>query len=98
MKTRKDLLEKKCTHSQYYSQFLTYAYIKNVVKFIGKEKILESTCENFNDIPLELWDKLGAPWGTFEKMREAGDYLTKSGIICISKEAARNYKFNQFEL
>lgn len=92
MNTRKDYLDKKCTHSEYYSQFVT-AGIKNAVRTrFGVERLVKSTDKHLNDIPLKQWDGLGYACRGFEtgsKMKEAGDYLTAAGIVCILKEAAR---------
>jgi hypothetical protein len=97
MKTRKDLLEKKCTHLEYYQQFFNQGFIARVVDRIGVDRIMKSNDPNFNDIPLAYWDQISPPLGTFEKMREAGDYLTLSGKVCISKQAAKLFKMNELE-
>ena len=44
---------------QYYGQFVT-PYVTEVVRtYIGEDIIRASKDVHFNDIPLELWDKLG---------------------------------------
>jgi hypothetical protein len=96
MYTRTDYLNKKCTHDEYYGQFVTDGFISTVCNIIGKKKILESTDPHLNDIPLTKWDAIVhnrmLPLGTGEKMKEAGDYLTPSGGVCIAKCAARRIK------
>ena len=58
--TRKEYLELSGTVAfhQYYSQFVT-PYVMEVVRtYIGEDIIRTSKDVHFNDIPLELWDKL----------------------------------------
>ena len=92
MKTRKDLLENRCTHLEYYSQLFDENFENMVVSLIGKKKILDSTDLHFNDISLFFWQKIIPPSGTGEKLKKLGDYLTLSGIVCIAKSAAKNWK------
>lgn len=92
MKTRKDYLEKRATHSEYYGQFVTPGVLATVKQYIGEKEIKQSKDKHFNDIPLAKWDAF-SQHSSFKllggKMREAGDYLTLSGIVCVAKEAAR---------
>ncbi len=90
--TRKEYLNRNCTHREYYSQFVTDG-IKQIVKMDLGDKIIKSEDEHFNDIPLKLWDNLGSllvsqPF-IHRRMKERGDYLTKAGLVCILKESAR---------
>jgi hypothetical protein len=91
MLTRTDYLEGKCTHSEYYAQFVTPAYKSRVLNFIGKEKIKGSTDPNFSNVPLFQWDNIASPipYTASQLMKEAGDYPTLAGCVCILKEAAR---------
>ena len=98
MKTRTQYLNGEISHFDYYSQFVD-GRVKNIVrarlKRAGylenlKEKFSED--KNLNNIPLHIWDSCSQPLNTSEvagKMREAGDYLTLSGIVCIAKTAAQ---------
>jgi len=86
--TRKQYLNNECTHRQYYAQFVTEGTKLRVKRMVGETKIIESTEEHLNDIPLHIWDMVGTA-GVSEKMRECGDYLTLAGANCINKEAAR---------
>ena len=56
--TRKEYLDNNCSHNQYYKQFVTPEIINYVGSTIGRERIAKSLCQNFNDVPLELWDSL----------------------------------------
>lgn len=95
MYTRKDYLNKKCTHNEYYNQFVSSHTIDMVVGFIGAENIINSNCDHFNDIDLGKWDSCPiTPVASL--MLECGDSMSLSGRVCIAKEAARIYK-NIFE-
>ena len=89
MFSRQQYMGKECSHSEYYGQFITSAARLIVINTIGRERILASDDPHFNDIPLRLWDRLSFP---IKNMKEAGDYLTLAGGVCIAKEVARQYK------
>ena len=89
---RKDYLDGKCTHREYYGQFVDGSIRETVLHRIGGAEYLREklfTDDNLNNIPLVRWDNLPGPMGINAKMAEAGDYLTLSGKVCIYKEAAR---------
>ena len=94
MFTRKDYLDKKCTHREYYSQFVTVGVKNAVLREIGKENILDAfkTSEHFSKIPLKTWDTIAdyqiTSWEISSQMKKAGDYLTLGSAVCIAKEAA----------
>lgn len=96
MFTRKNYLEKKCTHSQYYNQFLNENLENYIADYIGKEAILKSNFENFSDIELTKFEVCHTA-GVNQKMRELGDYLTLSGVVCINKQACKNWKNRQLK-
>ena len=89
MFTRAQYMNNEITHRQYYGQFVTPSIKKSIIERIGFERIVNSEDEHFNDIPLELWDRIGTPADVCEKMREAGDFWTMAGACCINKEAAK---------
>lgn len=91
------------SHREYYGQFVSQATINWVVRCIGDAKIMASTNRYFNDIPLHLWDN--AAWsgdlkkGNLKrvipvgaKIADFGDVWTAAGMVCVAKEAARQYK------
>lgn len=98
MKTRTQYLSGEISHSDFYRQFVDDR-VKNIVrkdlKGSGylkglKEKIAED--ESLRNIPLSFWDSFSQSINTaevFSKMKQAGDYLTLAGIVCIAKEAAK---------
>lgn len=83
--TRQDYMDGKCTHSEYYAQWAT-GYIHSLVKSsIGEEAIKNSQDEHFNDIPLQVWDKLAQ----FVSYFPDNSLATR---VCILKEAARQIR------
>lgn len=94
MYTRKDYLNKKCTHRQYYAQFVN-GYIKqSVLRQIGKKALLNSKDKHLNDIALSRWDNF-YPWllqgetgKNFLKISGQKGY-SLSDTVCIAKEAAQ---------
>lgn len=91
--SRKDYLDGKCTHREYYSQFVNQIVRDKVAQKFSKS-LKESNDPHFNDIPLQRWDYVFALVPPFIKdaMKEAGDYPTAAGLVCIAKEAARQIK------
>ena len=93
MFTRQDYMSNKCSHREYYAQFVT-PYIKAVVlkRF---PRIAESTDEHFNDTPLAHWDALSNTLKSHLALPEYGDgkkYYSLGSAVCILKEAARQIK------
>lgn len=81
----------RAAHRRYYGQFVDQRTINYVVRAIGADRILASTDPHFNDIPLPEWDNLVRYLPLAASLRDAGDYLTLGGGVCIAKEAARQY-------
>jgi len=89
MKTRKQYLNKECSHREYYAQFVDDGQKRMVVQVISKKKLLTLTDEHLNDIGLDTWDRIGLSYSSSCKLKEAGDGFTLAGAVCINKEAAR---------
>ena len=92
---RQDYLDNRCTHEQYYDQYVSL-HVKNIViGCIGRLAIVRSNDTNFNDIDLSNWDALGSlivgAVGR-KKFQELGDVPTLNGIVCIAKTAARQIR------
>lgn len=79
-----------CTHREFYAQFLTPAVFSLVRQFIGAEKILRSTDEHFNDIPLKTWDLIANSYAHMLKT----DYNSLCQRVCLLKEAAQQIREN----
>jgi len=91
--TQADYMNGKCTHRQYYAQFVTPAIMEGVVARFGKEKLANCLARdgNLNNIPLHKWDGLA---GNFvkevsEAMKAHGDFASLAGMVCVLKEAAK---------
>ncbi len=87
--TRQDYLGRKCTHRQYYAQFVGTKERQLVSRRFGVSYLKTSFAydEYFNNIPLSNWDALSV--NRRADMKAAGDYQTLAGAVCILKEAAR---------
>lgn len=89
MNTRKQYLNNECTHREYYGQFVTNMEKAQVKRVVGIDKLINSTDEHLNDIPLKTWDNMACHVGIGDELKECGDYFTLSCIVCVNKEAAR---------
>jgi hypothetical protein len=94
MNTRQDYLNNKCTHREYYAQFVTPRIKDEVRKYFGVEQLKRAlaTDEHLNSIELHKWDALGgypARRLSGAALKEAGDGSTMATTVCILKEAAR---------
>lgn len=89
MFTRKQLMNRECSHQEYYSQFVTPWIKQLVVKSIGIERLLKSTDPYLNDIPLREWDSLSFGFMiSKEQLKKCGDFETLASKVCILKQAA----------
>jgi len=91
MFTRLDYINGVCTHREYYSQFVTER-VRRTVKERFTPQLLKTcfaTDEHFNNIPLHKWDILATHLVSAECFKEHGDFVSKAGLVCIAKEAAR---------
>lgn len=95
MKTRTDYLDDRCTHHEYYSQFVTQTVKALVVKHIGNANFLVKKLaadSNLNNIPLDMWDQVVTLHRWVGEIDEHGDgkkiYSLSNGI-CVLKTAAR---------
>jgi len=95
MYTRQDYLANKCTHQQYYGQFVGQPE-REAVKVKFGSRLFTSTDSSFNDIGLSAWDALAqfSPRRSIwrQGLQAAGDWLSLAGMVCILKEAARQVK------
>ncbi len=90
--TRKQYMDHDCSHRDYYGQFVTDAVKARVLRVVGRERLAESTDEHLNDIPLRVWDALGAVGTTAQWDATEGDWPSMAGRVCIYKEAAKQLK------
>lgn len=85
------LTEQRTAHRRFYAQLVNDRTIAHVVNTIGAKRIKASTDPHFNDIPLKEWDSFAGRLPIAMKLEALGDYLTLASIVCIAKEAARQY-------
>ena len=73
--TREDYLNGKCTHREYYAQFVTQEMKVRLKGYIGLDNLLKSRDEHLNDIALRAWDLFIA--GPLKiSLKSVGDYAT----------------------
>ena len=96
MFTRQDYMnspleDRAATHRKYYAQFVNARTIAFVANWIGEDALRNSKDGHFNDIQLQQWDAMKGILPMAARMEPYGDYLTLGGIVCIAKEAARQW-------
>jgi len=89
MFTRKQCLAKECTHDEYYLQFSDPRTSHYLLQTGLVRKARGSKDPHFNDIPLKYWDAVPIYAAQVDRMKEAGDYLTAAGRVCIAKAMVR---------
>lgn len=87
--TRADYMAKRCTHEQYYRQFVQPADLLTVRTRIGVARLQASSDEHLNDIPLQEWDNMPLHGPSQATMKACGDWVSPAGKVCILKQAAR---------
>lgn len=95
MYTRQQYLNKKCTHREYYKQFVDNAVLKVVEQRFTLDRLRRAyeEDENFNTIHLMYWDNLTRGllynWNVLDVMDKTGETYSLSTGVCILKAAAR---------
>lgn len=79
-------------HREYYGQFVNENTISQVVRCIGADRIKNSTNPHFNDIELKKWDDLTRFLIIAKPFKAVGDIATLTGLVCVAKEAAMQFK------
>ena len=92
MYTRKQYMNKECSHNEYYEQF--GQHLTNLVgQTIGVKRIKNSTDDSFNDIPLKRWDALAplvrSTVGRMLAEANGTGGISLSDCVCSAKAAAR---------
>ena len=91
MNTRKDYMNGKCTHREYYEEIAKEAHISyDKSPDLAKIKIALLTDPHLNNTPLRIWDARGAhTQGVIHKaMEQRGDGWSLAGSVCVHKAAA----------
>src|SRR5690606_18510157 len=81
----------RAAHRTYYAQFVSARTITHVVQCVGPNVLRASTDEHFNDIPLRVWDAVVCGLPVAVPFKTFGDYATLGGLVCVAKEAARQW-------
>jgi len=95
MFTRKQYLDKECTYREYYAQFVAEDIKRAVATHIGLERIKNSKCEHFNNIPLKVWDRMSMWPGMKSRVSHVnnkvgvGNVWSLSDGVCMLKVAAQ---------
>lgn len=81
-------------HRQYYAQFVSSSIRTAVLQRFGIERLSKAFQEDkhLNNIPLKHWDNLGVNVIRFldkDLIRNAGEVISLSSLVCILKEAGR---------
>jgi len=80
-------------HRAYYGQYVTPEITNMVVRHFGRDALVASKDEHFNDLALRRWDRLlpalQRVGGLLAALRANGDGgITACAGVCILKEAA----------
>jgi hypothetical protein len=93
MYTRKQYLNKECTHEQYYGEIakncgINYDYAVDLPEII---KALQNGDKHLNTISLQQWDNkaLTTQARIAHELKNRGDSFSQAGSVCVHKAAAR---------
>lgn len=92
--TRKDYMNNKVTHREFYAAIAAAAHIRfdSDSPFIERcANALANGDEHLNTIPLPTWDVRSANVRSqiATALRSHGDFFSLAGGVCVMKEAAR---------
>ncbi len=91
MFTRKDYLEGRCSHRDFYGQIVERAGLVFPSDHALVQRARRSTDPHYNDIPLALWGSaaVSAKPAITRALKETGDFWSLAGGVCTIKEAVR---------
>lgn len=105
---RRAYMARECSFQAYYGQFATPAVQSLVRGRIGLKRIMASTDESFNDIPLREWDAMHGtlPDSVIRALCESNSSTYANGAkvyslsdtVCVVKAAARLIKDNMAQV
>ena len=92
--TRNEYMNGTVTFREYYAQFVTPEIKQRVLSRFGIERLLQSTDEHLNDIPLRQWDALAGSGIAYNgsligRPSPRADDGSLASAVCTLKEAAR---------
>lgn len=83
--TKNQFLKDECTHTEYYSQFITPDGIKLVEASPAFKKLKASGSTNLSDMPLAQWDCIGTAWDASNLLTTLGDHWSLGISVVINK-------------
>jgi hypothetical protein len=86
--TRKDYLDGKVTHREYYGSIVEMAGIFLPENHYMVQKFKDSKDPHYNEHGLTIWDNMGILIG-YSVFKSHGDSPTQAGFVCVKKEAVR---------
>jgi hypothetical protein len=99
MLKRKDYMEQRCTHSEYYGEIAQRLYDEGLLHLPSScsgEKVVDALEQgdiHLNTIPLSIWDGAAIPFlrraATHNVFLERGDWVSLGNFVCALKEFAR---------
>jgi len=92
--TRKDYMEKKVSHHDYYKEYVELADIRPQSIPFSVEELEEALNKdkNLNSIALRKWDSIGSRFNTSKVHKISklkGSWVSQATLVCIAKTAAR---------
>jgi hypothetical protein len=87
--TRQDYMADKCTHEQYYAQFINAAGIEMVKKSQAYKTLIKKGSKDVSMVEVGVWDLIGTAGESVNLMKTLGDNWSLAGAVCINKAIAR---------
>jgi hypothetical protein len=87
--TRQDYMADKCTHEQYYAQFINAAGIEMVKKSQAYKTLIKKGSKDVSLVEVGVWDLIGTAGEAVNLMKTLGDNWSLAGAVCINKAIAR---------
>lgn len=97
MFTRKDYLDGKCSHDEYYAQLVRESNAKELVLNTFSKRLLMYRLRkdrHLNNLPIRKWDVLGYNLRGID-WKKYGDWRSEAGQVCVLKTAARMIVANE---
>lgn len=92
--SRKEYMENKCTHKEYYDQFITPAGIELVSKSVAFKKLMKNNSEDLSSVTINFWDLIGTAHDAVALLNSKGDTWSLASAVCINKAIAEHIILN----
>lgn len=87
--TRQDYMADKCTHEQYYAQFINDAGIEMVKNSKAFKTLIKKGSKDVSTVEVGVWDCIGTAGEAANLLKTLGDNWSLSAAVCINKAIAR---------